>query len=306
MGPIVTYSIYGLSPININSTVLAVENISLPYDVVSVVSQHSGNEYPTLIASPGANPRLTFRTPFANAFTLIGFGVLAATALDVYLAKFVSSARSGSSVHSKLSLASSCTATCHITGVSVSQDGILMADVECVYLSNDGVTHPIAAMTTNNALPSLAAQPTLHTQGPISIGGTVYGGLKSAGIDLGQQMTTARSDGDPYPRVCVRTGGQPKLSGMHEDPTAMHAILTTVGISSAIIQYFRSYSATTGIVGTANSVSITLATPDKINPTSLDAGQGSPATLGFEAWGLSTSGTHPLSVSLAASTPAVP
>lgn len=301
------YTLYGLSPIVVNSTTLPVENIALPQDVLAVVHQHSGNEYPTLVASPGANPRLTFRTPFKAAFDLFGFTCVSVTTLNVYLATFAALIRSASSVHAKLPLASSATAYGHITGFSVNQDGILMAECECVYLSSNGTTHPIAATTVNNALPTLSSQPTLHTHGPISIGGTVIGGLQSVGVDLAQQYTVRRSDGDAYPRVAARTGGAPKLTGEHEDPIALQTAITTVGSSAAIIQYFRSFNATTGIVDTANSVSITLATPDRIQLTTLPAAeQGQPATAGFEAWGLSSTSTHPFVVSTAATTPAVP
>ncbi len=301
-----SYNLYSLSPITVNSTVLPVENISMSHAVLAVVHQHSGNEYPTLIAIPGANPTLSFRTPFAGAWGLIGGTLLSATTFDVYLAKFVSSIRSGSSVHPKLPLAASATAVCYITGTSVNQDGILMADVQVIYLSSDGDTHPIGAVTTNNALPALASQPVLHTQGPISLGGTVYGGLKSTGIEFGQQIEPRRSDGNPYPRVCIRSGGQPKITGSHEDPIALRAILTQVGTSSAVVQYFRSFDATTGVVALSNSVSISLAAPDRIHPVEMAASQGQPATLGFEAWGLSSTATHPFTVSVAATTPAVP
>ena len=300
------YNFYGLSPIRINSTVLPVENIGLSAEILAVVHQHSGNEYPTLIAVPGANPRLRFRTPFKGAYDLMGLTCLSATTLDVYLAKFAALVRSPSSVHPKIPLASSATGYCHITGASVNQDGVLMAECEAFYLSADGTTHPWGATTTNNALPSLASQPTLHTLGPISLGGTVYGGLDSVGFDLGQQMEAARTDGCPFPTVARRRGGAPKLTGSHKDPIALQGVIGNLGASTAIVQYFRSFNASTGVVDTANSVSITLATPDRIHPVELATDQDQVAAWGFEAWGLSSSSTHPFTISTSATAPAVP
>jgi hypothetical protein len=301
--------IYSLSPIKINSTVLAVENIGLPQDVAGTMHQHSGNEFPTLNAIYGANPKLTFRTPFAGAYALFGLSALACTTVEVYLAKFSSLVRAGTTSHPKLALAASASAYGHITGWSVNQDGILMADCELFYLSADGTTHPISAPSLNQTLPSLASQPLLHTLGPVSFNGTVYGGLNQAACQLGQQVTVQRSDGCLYPYLAARTGAQPKLTGDHLDPIALlaSAVLGYVGtnITANVVQYYRAYDSTTGLNSGSNCVSVTIAS-GRVNPTAMEASQGAVAKTGFEVNGLSSSSTNPLVIATNASAPAIP
>lgn len=300
-------TIYSLSPVNINTTVLPVENITLPHDVLSTLHQHSGNEFPTLAASPGANPKLTFRTPFVGAYNLFGLSALKVTALDVYLAKFINLVRGGAASHPKLSLASSAIGYAHITGWSVNQDGILMADCEIYYLSADGQTHPIASVAANQSLPSLASQPVLHTLGPISVNGTVYGGHSQSSVQMGQQAVVNRTDGDLYPRVCARTGAQPRLTGDHMDPIALNGALGYQGanISSNVIVYYRAYDPTTGLNSSSNSVSVTIGS-GRIHPATMDVAQGSVAKLPYEVLCLSSSSTNPLAISTSATAPSVP
>lgn len=300
-------TVYSMAPLDINGTILPVESIGLPHDILSVLYQHSGNEYPSLVAVPGANARVTFRSPFAAAYPVIGFTCLRATTLNFYLAKFATLIRAAGSVHPKLPLASSASALVVQTGWSVNQDGILMGDYECVYLSADMTTHPIGALTTNNALPSLASQPALHTLGPMSVNGTVYGGLMSSSGNLGQVYEARRTDGGPYPMVAARYGGTPSLSGEHSDPISLWSVMSPTGaaISANVVQYYRAYDPTTGLVSSTNSVSITCAA-GRVHPQTITTGQGKVATVGIEVLATSATATHPFAVSLAATAPAVP
>jgi hypothetical protein len=296
-----------MAPVRLNSTVVPVVSVGLDHGIVQDLSHHSGNEYPTLVAVAGAGPRITLSVPFRAAFDMIGFGVLNLTTCDIFFATFASLVRQSGANHIKLGLGASCTAAAQITGASVTQDGILLADVEIVPLSNDGVSAPLVR-STGQTLPTLASQPILHTAGPLSVNGTVYPGSTSVQIDLSPTLDVHRGDGALYPMVAARTQGQPSMTLAHADPVAMTALLGSVGVaaSSNIVVFFRPYDATTGVVGTgATAVSLTVAS-GRVSPERVSFAQGQVATIGARVVGLSTSSTHPFAVSVAATAPALP
>jgi hypothetical protein len=301
-------SLYSLAPCKLNTTVVPVERIGLSAGIIANVHQHSGNEYPTLVAIPGATPRITLTIPFRAAYDVLGLSLVSLTGFEIYLAKFASLVRSASSVHTKWALSSSCTAAAMITGLSVNQDGLLMADVEVTPLSNTGMAHPLTR-TDNNALPALASQPILHTSGPMSINGTVVPGLQSFGVDLGQSLSVQRTDGAMYPIVAARVDARPKISATHADPVGMYAQLASMlgaNITANAVAYFRQYDATTGVVDAgATAVSITVAS-GRVMPLEVATEQGGVATVGVDVHGLSAGATHPFAVSVSATAPAIP
>lgn len=296
-----------LAPCVMNATTIPVASISLDHAVVSELSHHSGNEYPTLVAVAGAGPRVTLQVPFRAAYDLLGMTAVSLTTFEIYLATFASLLRQSGSNHVKLGLNTSCTAAAQITGMSVSQDGMLMADVEVVPLSNTGTAAPLVR-TGSVALPAISSQPILHTLGPVSINGTVYPGLTAASVELSPSLEVHRGDGALYPTVAARVQGQPTMTLTHSDPVAMTNLLGSVGVaaSSNIIAYFRQFNATTGVVSTgADAVSLTCAS-GRMEPQTLTASQGQVATLGALVRGLSTSSTHPFAVAVGATAPALP
>lgn len=301
-------TVYSMAPCRLGATVVPVERIGLSAGVIANPHQHSGNEYPTLVAIPGATPRITLTMPWRIAYDTLGLGINVLTTMDVYLAKFASLTRASGTVHTKWGLSGSCSAAALIMGASVNQDGILMAEVEIYPLSNDGTTHPLTR-TDNNAMPSLASQPILHTLGPCSINGTVVPGLSSAALDLGQRLEVQRTDGALYPLLAVRVDAAPKLSATHADPVGMYAQLGSMlgaNISSNFVAYFRQLNTTTGVVDTGSTaVSITVAS-GRVVPLEVTDSQGQVSTIGIEVHGLSSSSTHPFAVSSSATAPAIP
>jgi hypothetical protein len=300
-------TVYSLAPCKLNTTVVPVERIGFSPGVLANPHQHSGNEYPTLVAIPGAVPRVTLTIPWRAAYDVLGLGINVLTAFEVYLAKFASLTRASGNVHTKWALSTSCTAAAIIMGASVNQDGVLMAEVEVYPLSNDGVAHPLTR-TDNNALPSLASQPVLHTLGPMSINGTVVPGLQSASLDLGQRLQVDRTDGASYPILATRIDAAPRVSGTHADPVGLFARLGSllgVDLTSNAVAYFRQLSAA-GLVDTgATAVSITVAS-GRVVPLEVADSQGSVATIGLDVHGLSSTATHPFAVSVSATAPAIP
>lgn len=306
-------TIRSLAPLKIGTTVLGVERIGLPFGVLNQVRSHSGNQYPSIVATPGANPRITFRSPFKDAYSLIGLTALSVSVFELYLATFGSVVRDSGSTHAKIALnanGGAAGAVVQATGWSINQDGVLMLDCEALLLSFDGLINPLADPTTNNALPSLAGEPLLHTLGPMTLNdgsGIPLPGLISHSGALGQKLEALRHDGMPYPYKAVRKGGQPQLRATHVDPIALMAKVGYLGVNATqnFVQYFRSFASDTGIVNSANSISLTMAS-HKATPDTLDCEHLGTARMGVILDGLSANNTHPIAVSTSASTPAVP
>lgn len=294
--------IYSLAPITLNSTTLATANLRVSPDVATIMHRTSGNEFASVEAVVGGSPRISFSTPYYEAYTLIGLKTLKCTTVNVYLAKFVDAVRSASAVHTKYALAISATGFAYIKSIAGSLNGIVMAEVEVILLSSDGLVHPLAA-TTINSLPSLAAQPALRTIGPFSINGTTIGGTTSVSVDLGAQVEAMASDGDVYPRVCAYKGGTPVINVEHGDPETLRATLgfTGAAISANFVQYFKTIDATTQVASsTADSLTVASgrAVPQDLGADNLQIARG-----GMRVECLSSTTTHPIVVATGALAP---
>ncbi len=297
--------IYSLAPVKLNSTVLASSNLSVSPDVMASAFRHSGSVYPSVLVVPGAAPSVSFKTPFAEAYALIGLSKspLKCTTLEIYLAKFVDAARSSSSVHAKYSLASSALGFACITGASVDQNGVLMADVTIALTSSDGMTHPLTRSDAN-ALPTLASEPVLYSFGPTSVNGTVVSGASAVTLDMGVHSQSLATDGDLYPRTFAVLGYDRGLTINFEDAATTWTALGLLGvnISANVIQYFRQYSATTQTKQTTG-LSLTMAS-GRIVPETLSADSLGLVKTSARVTPLSTSdGTDPFVIASGASIP---
>ncbi len=296
--------IYSSAPVKLNSTVMAATDIKLSANIANQVYQHSGNMFPSSSVLSGAVPRITFKTPVVSALGVIGTGVLALSNFDIMLAKFSNStyARLATSTHRKWNAALG--AAC-VTGWSVGQNGVCLADVEVVPLVADGSTHPLTP-TDNNAMLTLASEPLLHTLGPISVNGSVITGLNQLSVSMGHTLDVRISDGDLYPRNAALLAGSPSITGEHLDPVTLISALSLIGvnISANVIAYWKSFDATTQIVSTANSISATIAL-GRIIAEDVDPSQNNAAKSSIRVVPLSTTTTHPLVISTAATAPGV-
>lgn len=290
------------APVKLNSTVLAATNIGLPTAIAQEAFQHSGNLFPSVVAVSGAIPRVTFQTPLKDALATIGTTQLALTTFELYLALFSAStyAKLGSSSHPKWATSTACA---YITGWSVNHGGIAMASVEVIPLSADGSTHPLTR-TNSTTLPSLGSEPLLHTMGPLSVNGTVITGMDSVSVQLNPTITPLVTDGDLYPRTVAYLAGVPSITGEHKDPSTLNTALGWIGapISANVIQYFKSFDATTQLVSTANSVSATIAS-GRINISEFSETQSAVARSQIYIAPLSSSSTHPIAISTSATAP---
>ncbi len=298
-------TIYSLAPAKFGSTVVPVKSVTISAGILAEANGHSGNPYPTLIRVSGGDPKVTLTMPFKPAYDALGFSVTKLTTFEVWLAKFSDFTRSASSDHAKFALSGSAVAAAMITGIAVDQDGDLMATVDVVPIADTATTNPLALGT--GALPTLASQPALYTLGPCTINGTTIPGMISAGIDLGQILVPQRSDGCRYPMAACRVGATPRAFGEYGDPVTLLGTLTLDGVaaSSNLVQYFRGYNATTGIVDTgATAISLTMAV-GRAHPLDLSTVHGGLSRLGLEFLPTSSTSTHPIAYSATATVPTI-
>lgn len=299
-------SLASLSPVKLNSTVLAVANLTLVQGNEVEPMGHSGNLFDSQLTVPGAKIGIRFRTPFLDAFTLLGFGLptpLKLTTFEAVMAKFADFARTPGSAHVKYDLASSGFACAYIQGFSVEQNKVLMADVEVIPMSPDGLTHPLRR-TTSVAIPTLASEPALHTLGPTQINGTTIGGSASVDAMTGLTIEVERSDGDRFARNLAVLHGRPTLNVRHDAPEDLAATLGLEGatISSAVRQFFRDFSPTTGLT-LATGLQLTIAS-GRVFPTESSVEQGQILKGGLSVVGLSAvNTTHPWAVATGQAVP---
>jgi hypothetical protein len=290
-----------------SSTVLPCEMVGMTWGIKHQFFRHSGNVYATANVIPGADRRVRLSIPFYAAFEVFGLSLTQLSAMALYLAAFADFNRESGSNHQMMSLSAACVAGAEIVGWTVSQDGILFATCDVVFLSSDGATDPIT-ITDSQALPSVGATPLLHTVGPVSFAGSIIPGVSSSGGSMGTSPMLLRTDGDLFGRSGARIMADPTITLMHSDPKTLIDNITQMGATIAYntIVYFKSYDATTGESSTANGLSISLSAGN-ILPHGVDANQGEVATAGVDLLGISADGAgNPLSVSTGVTVPTPP
>ena len=296
-----TQLINELQPAKLNSTKLAIDDLGLGLGIARTLYGHSGNRFNTQHLVTGADPVISFRTPFKPAFDLIGFSRLVLTGFEIWMAKFVDLIKDPTAAHWK---AAGTAGMAVITGWSVNQRGILMAEVAIVpFSASTGMADPMT-ITTNNDLANIAlsAEPELHTHGPSLVNGTRLSGTKSSGGNLNHTYLADPSDGEKYARTGDLMGGDPELIAEHEDPRTLLATLGFLGaaLSSNAIWYYRGFSG--GVVG-STGLSITCAS-GRAMPTDMSARHRARARQGLIVEGLSSSdGTHPFAVASGVAVP---
>jgi hypothetical protein len=310
-------SIASLSPMSLTAsggsggvTILATELVNVSFGIFQTIHHHSGNVYPTLVVVPGAERRMRVQSPFAGAFALLGLALTPISALKVCLAKFADYNRLSTASHQQISLTSGCSAAAQISGCSVNIDGILMADIDIIFLSTDGATDPIT-ITDNQSLPAITGTPTLHQVGPSTFGATntIIPGVVAAGLAMGAVPTILRTDGDFFARSAARLQATPIITLTHSDPAALIDSITQTGtyMVDEVLVYFKEYDVATGLCNQSNGISFTIAY-GRVHPHGPDESSNVVATTMVDIIGVSPDGnaTSPISVSTGVDVPTPP
>jgi hypothetical protein len=292
-------AVYRQGLLQIGTVVVPVENVNVSPAVEVSARMSAGDYYPTAQTVFGAIPSITATLPLDVALTQIGlqlkpFTAFKAQVLKVDAATGILAAGSVHTVWASVS-AANIVFGC-IQSIQASQSGL--ATAECAFwaaAAAPSTTHPLAR-TDNNAALALAAQPTLHTLGTVTLNNAAIAGADSVSLAMNHNIIPRQSDGDLYPSQVTWHGASPVISVAHGDPQAVTAAITLYGaaIGSATSIAFRQRTA--GII-TTTSKTITVAA-GHIVPDDISGGVGGAATHGFRILVTSTNGiTDPLGVS---------
>lgn len=287
--------ISSMSPVRItvsggSSVVLPTERYGLSLGIMQTLHRHSGNVPPTACVVPGGTQKITISVPLFAAIETFGLGLVKLTQFDGFLSRFADYNKVEGAYHFKIGLESACAAAAEITTWNVNVDGIAMATVEIVPLSDNGANSPVK-FSESQELPLLASQPLLHTLGPIKINGTVIPGLSSQSGSINGSPIIQRTDGDKFPRVCARLQTEPTLDLNHADPKTLLAALGVLGsdITADVSAFLKAYDASTGVVSQSNGIEF-LVEKGRIHPAGADSSQGQVSTTAFRVHAISSDG----------------
>ncbi len=289
-----TISLHSMGAVFLGGTALPATNVQYSPNVAGAQLRHDDREFSSIQATLGSAPMFTFQTPIKNALDEVGLRVTKFTDIDIYLAPYTDAVHDATS--KKYTLAASAVAFAVITGFSVAQGGICLANVSVACLSADGDTDPITS-PANEAIPAIT-EPLLHTLGPVTLNGTATDGVESIDASTSQRWAPIFSDGKLYPETGQYDGGEPVISISHADPVA---VLGTnyigAAISSTTTVELRAIAAAAQTPTDTGKITLTIA-DGRIIPRSISAAVGGIAMGGWDIIGLSDSAqVHPWAVS---------
>ncbi len=286
--------LYSMGAVFLASTGLPATNMQYAPNVGGQSFRHDDREFASIHTITASSPMFTFQTPIKNALDEIGTRVTKFTDIDIYLAAYTDAVKDATA--KKYTLATSASAFAVITGFSVSQGGICMADVSLALLSADGTTNPLAA-PTDEAIPAITP-PLLHTIGPFTKNGAAISGLASVSASLNQRWTAHSFDGDLYPQIGRYDGGAPVMSFTPADPVAvLGSNYIGEAITSTTTLELLAMDATTQVPTETGKITVTIA-DGRIVPQSVGTTVGEIAQGGWDVIGLSDSAAvHPWAIS---------
>jgi hypothetical protein len=297
-----TMNIAGMSPLLLDTTKFAISDLRFSPDVVKVPFRHSGNEFASVGAKPGARPGFRWKTPILAAYNYFGLKLKISTVAEIYFATFASGLRNAGALHTKLGLNTSCLAASYIDGWSINQFGIAMADIVTVLLSANGVLHPFQVVQTVS-LPVLGSEPQLHTLGPYQLAGTRKDGAENNGYKLNPILHIPINDGDSFARTLAHLGSAPQLILGHEDALQMVTDLGLMGVNvaSSCAIWLAGIDPTTQLRQTTG-MSFTISA-GQVNIAEIPFGLNTAAKAMVTIDPLSATATHPVVVATAAALP---
>lgn len=296
------FQIATLAPVKWGTTVLAVTDVTVSPGISEQSITHSGGLSATIHTKSRSEQRVTFRVPFALAHATFGTAASVQTTFEVYSSKFADGVKAGATSHPAWKLVAGASAMAIITGYSVSQGGVLFADVEVAIISADGTTAPLE-YSADNTLPTLASQPVLHTNGKCSVNGSVIPGTSGWSVTTGNSFQVPANDGDMYPTSIAVLEATPSLTVNHQDPIGVLDSIGMLGdtITADVVVYANSY--VDNKVAKSNAVAITVGAGE-LSPNSISLAQGSVASTGILVSPLSSDGsTYPLTIATNATAP---
>ena len=298
------------APVTVGATHVPVTDASFNPNVTTEAIRHSGLPFASSYVVPSVAPALTFTTFFKTAYDLCGgFKLAKFDALRFYMRGYTDGSATGDG--DQWALKTNAEAFAHITGVAPGVGGLMMASVQvfCLAGTLNGI-EDIFERTASTTIPTIAAEPTYHRIGPVSIEGAVVEGVNSISISTGNRVIPVTpNDGRVYARSLIYDGGERTIQISTDGARDTLESLTARGIkidATNCIVYLRECDRNGVVLTGANSgASITIA-KGRIDPDALSQSVGSTNSTGFmvKATNQSLDQTDPFVTSFTATVPA--
>jgi hypothetical protein len=243
-------------PARLNTTVLAVTDISVEATAATdlIRLQHSANRFNSVTVRASSEPRIRFSTPVKPALDLLGVDGLRLTVAEAWMCKFADFRRTATaSDDAKIDMNANCHAFAYIDSISASQGQMAMANVVVEILLGTATTEEAIKLGTGD-IPTLGAEPALHTIGPIAHNGSRIDGVRSLNLGFGHQFIRLPSDGDVVARNGLLAATDPTMTAEVVDPPQWLTALGIVGapITTSLAMWLRAFDtdqtlATTGL-----------------------------------------------------------
>lgn len=278
--------------LKINSTVLACAGWTLSDAVNSQVIQHDGTEFADAAIVGSAAQQLDFTgAPLAACNTLFGFGSLNVTTLEAYGID-IDDDGSLKTTGDLLDLegVNGANAFGFLTGFSVQQDGVWLADGSIIILSGDGATDPLQRQAAQT-VPAVS-QPQHYTLGAATMNNSAIDGLVGVTGAISRNVQTIVSDGDKYPTAAFVNQTDTLVSAQFESAKAARDAATSIGTGVTATTTFGmpDVAQATGVTGGGAALTMTIAR-GHILPDSLAGNTGGTVQHGLSLRALSNDGT---------------
>lgn len=282
-----------------SNTVGPLFSISLPFGLANQAQRHSGQRFTSTILHAGGQPTLTISMPAKFALDNFGLGLNKLSDFKFWLATYADGERQAGATHSNYQAASG--AYLVVDSISASNKSVATASCRVIPLAGSDVADP---WTRNDdaSLPTLSAEPTLNTLGPMANGGTAQDGLQSISVNLNQLFEPLPTDGDRYAKRVRYAGGSPTINGTHVGTLGINTLAGFEGVNVTDLDFYLRENDTAN--GTLKTTGIELAIADGyLQIDSVANTQDGTTSTNFSVVCESSSGTHPISYTASASIP---
>jgi hypothetical protein len=268
-----------------------------------------GDLSPSMMRRAGAQPAIRITVPLATAWGLLAsFVPIQLDSFTLYEASFTGTPalRIATGATTLALTATTGLAFAYISRIyfSGSATPLALADITILLASTDGQTDPITIGT--GSVPSLAANPTLHTMGPLVDNTTAKWGVQSWSLDTGISIEPIQTDGFFYPTTYRVNAYQATATIQHNDTPALLSALGDSGkdgTGAGFILYARAYdSAAKATLTTGYSFTFTLGLAN-IDTVAVEGTNRAQAAIRVQSYTASGALTFPVAVATSASFP---
>jgi hypothetical protein len=241
------FNLSGLGYLNLNGTTVPVQGISYSPNLGKEPFRSGGDLSPSMMRRAGSRPAFRLTLPLDTAYSVLGqFLPVNLSAFTMYQAAFsgTPALRVGTGATTLGMTPTTGLAYGLITRIYPNGGAVpmMLADVLVLMCATDGLADPMTL--GSGTIPTLGANPTLHTLGPMVDNATARWGVKSWSLDTGIGLEPIQNDGLFYPTTYRLGAIQAIATVSHNDVVALGAAIGDLGKDSAgagFILYARAY-----------------------------------------------------------------